>query len=151
QLIRYADVLLMLAECEVEVGSLERARELVNLVRERAANCAQGPVDGPLTVPIDHASITWATYDVQPWPDPWTDKDLSRERVRRERRLELATEGHRIFDLRRWGILEETVENYRAYESTVINNVGGQDVRIADLDAAEDVQPRHYVFPLPST
>ena len=151
QLIRYADVLLMLAECEVEVGSLERARELVNLVRERAANCAQGPVDGPLTVPIDDASITWATYDVQPWPDPWTDKDLSRERVRRERRLELATEGHRIFDLRRWGILEETVENYRAYESTVINNVGGQDVRIADLDAAEDVQPRHYVFPLPST
>jgi hypothetical protein len=57
-LIRYADVLLMLAECEVEVGSLERARELVNLVRERAANCAQGPVDGPLTVPINDASIT---------------------------------------------------------------------------------------------
>jgi hypothetical protein len=29
--------------------------------------------------------------------------------------------------------------------------VGGQPVRIADLDAAEDVQPRHYLFPLPST
>ncbi|HLT80777.1 MAG TPA: RagB/SusD family nutrient uptake outer membrane protein [Cyclobacteriaceae bacterium] len=151
QLIRYADVLLMLAECEVEVGSLERARELVNEVRTRAANCAQGPVGGPLSVPIDHASITWATYDVGTYDDVWTDKDAAREAVRRERRLELATEGHRIFDLRRWGILEETVEAYRAYESTVTNVVGGQTVRIADLDDAEDVQPRHYVFPLPST
>ncbi len=32
-LIRFADVMLMLAEAEVEVGSLEKARELVNLVR----------------------------------------------------------------------------------------------------------------------
>jgi len=42
-LIRYADVLLMLAECEVELGNLERARDLVNMIRERAGACAQGP------------------------------------------------------------------------------------------------------------
>ena len=42
-ILRYADVLLMLAECEVELGNLIRARELVNRVRSRAANCAQAP------------------------------------------------------------------------------------------------------------
>jgi starch-binding outer membrane protein, SusD/RagB family len=152
EFIRYADVLLMLAECEVEVGSLERARELVNMVRARAANCAQGPNGGPLTVPINDASITWANYEVGQYLTPWTGQQaMAREAVRRERRLELATEGHRIFDLRRWGILETTVTAYRAYESTVTNVVGGQTVRVADLDGATPVTAKHYVFPLPST
>lgn len=153
EFIRYADVLLMLAECEVEVGTLERARELVNMVRERAGNCAQGPNGGPLTVPIDDASITWANYAVGLYTSAWTDQATAREAVRRERRLELATEGHRIFDLRRWGynVLESTVNAYRAYESTVTNVVGGTTVRIADLDAADAIQPKHIVFPLPST
>lgn len=150
ELIRYADVLLMLAECEVEVGTLERARELVNMVRERAGNCAQGPNDGPLTVPIDDPSITWANYAVGLYTSAWTDPAVAREAVRRERRLELATEGHRIFDIRRWRILEATVTAYRAYEKTVTNVVAGQTVRIADLDGAEDVEAKHYVFPLPS-
>lgn len=153
ELIRYADVLLMLAEAEVDApnGDLEKARKYVNMVRKRAGNCAQGPNGGPLTVPINDASITWATYNVSEYPGPWADKDVAREAVRRERRLELATEGHRIFDLRRWGVLENTVNAYRAYESTVTNTVGGKVVRIADLDAASPVQARHYAFPLPST
>ena len=151
ELIRYADVLLMLAEAEVEVGTLERARELVNMVRDRAGNCAQGPNGGPLSVPIDDAAITWANYSVGLYTAAWTDQAAAREAVRRERRLELATEGHRIFDLRRWGILEQAVTAYRTYESTVTNVVGGTTVRIADLDGAEDVEAKHYVFPLPST
>lgn len=141
EFIRYADVLLMLAECEVEVGSLERARELVNLVRKRAGNCAQGPVGGSVTVPINDASITWATYKVGEYTAAWTNKDAARDAVRRERRLELATEGHRIFDLRRWGVLETTVNNFRAYEKTVIKGA---------LDAVGPVEARHYLFPLPS-
>lgn len=151
ELIRYADVLLMLAEAEVELGNLETARELVNDVRERAGNCAQGPVGGPLTVPINDPSINWANYAVGLYTTVWTDPVLAREAVRRERRLELATEGHRIFDLRRWGVLEETINAYRAYETEVTNSVNGQTVRISDLDAAEPVQARHYVFPLPGT
>ncbi|MEK7255037.1 MAG: RagB/SusD family nutrient uptake outer membrane protein, partial [Bacteroidota bacterium] len=51
--IRYSDVLLMLAECEVELNNLERARELVNMIRSRAASCAQGAAGG--AVPIDDA------------------------------------------------------------------------------------------------
>ena len=45
-MIRYADLLLMIAECEIEVGSLDNARTLVNLVRARAANAAGFVMDG---------------------------------------------------------------------------------------------------------
>lgn len=151
EFIRYADVLLMLAEAEVELNNLERARELVNEVRDRADNCAQGPVGGALSVPINDPSITWANYMVGEYTLPWVDQDAAREAVRRERRLELATEGHRIFDLRRWGILAETIDAYRAYEMTVTNVVNGTTVRISDLDDADPVGPEHYAFPLPST
>jgi hypothetical protein len=154
ELIRYADVLLMLAECEVEVGSLSRARDLVNMVRKRAGNCAQGPNGGPLAVPINDSRITWATYKVSEYPSDhvsFSTKDLAREAVRRERRLELATEGHRIFDLRRWGVLETTIEKFRAYEKTVVNTVNGTDVRIGIIDNAGPVSAKHYVFPIPST
>lgn len=152
EFIRYADVLLMLAEAEVETnGDLNEARRLVNMVRERAGNCAQGPNGGPLAVPIDDPAITWATYKVGTYDDPWTDQAAARAAVRRERRLELGTEGHRMFDLRRWGVLEEVVTAYMAYEKTVVNNVNGTDVRIGDLDAAGAVLPRHYAFPIPST
>lgn len=152
EFIRYADVLLMLAEAEVESnGSLEEARRLVNLVRERAGNCAQGPNGGPAAVPIDDPSITWATYKVEQYPGPWTNQEDARQAVRRERRLELGTEGHRLFDLRRWGVLEQVVTAYMDYEKTVVNNVNGTDVRIGALDAAGPVLPRHYAFPIPST
>lgn len=157
EFIRYADVLLMLAECEVEIGSLERARELVNMVRKRAGNCAQGPAfkadgsGGPLAVPINDARITWATYKVSEYTAAWGNKDAARDAVRRERRLELGTEGHRIFDLRRWGILETTVNAYRAYEKNLTNIVRGVEVRIADLDAAAPIEVKHQRFPLPNT
>lgn len=151
ELIRYADVLLLLAEAEVEIGSLEEARRLVNLVRERARNCAQGPNDGPLQVPIDDPSITWATYNVGLYNDTWTDQAVAREAVRRERRLELGTEGHRLFDLRRWGVLEQVIPAYVAYESTVTNIVNDVEVRTAALDAIGDILPRHNAFPLPSS
>lgn len=140
EFIRYSDVLLMLAECEVEVGSLETAREYVNMIRTRAGNCAQGPVDGPLQVAIDDASITWANYSVGTYDDAWTDQSAARDAVRRERRLELGTEGHRLFDLRRWGVLEETMSAFHAFEA---DKVGGALLGVAAVEA------KHYAFPLP--
>ncbi|MBK8633705.1 MAG: RagB/SusD family nutrient uptake outer membrane protein [Saprospiraceae bacterium] len=151
EFIRYADVLLMLAECEVEIGSLERARELVNMIRDRADNCAQGPVGGPLVLTdIKDARITWANYEVKPYTAAWSDKAAARDAVRRERRLELAFEGHRLFDLRRWGTLEPTINAYRAYETKLTNMVNGVEVRIAELDGADAPAAKHYAFPLPS-
>ena len=138
-LLRYADVVLLLAEAEVEVGNLEAARALVNEVRTRAGSCAQGPVDN-IEVAIDDASITWANYQIGTYDAPWTDADAARTAVRMERRLELAMEGHRFFDLRRWGIAEQVLNSYLEVEQT----------RRAYLTAASPYTARHQWYPLPT-
>ena len=55
------------------------------------------------------------TYD-----SPWTDQDTARKAVRFERRLELAMEGHRTFDSRRWGVAETVINQYIPKEAEVI-------------------------------
>ena len=105
-LIRYADVLLWAAEAEVEVGSLVRAKDLVNLVRARAANPA-GRVQG------SPANYQIGLYVAFP------DQAYGREAVRFERRLELAMEGHRFFDLVRWGIAAPVLNTYIAKEKSL--------------------------------
>ena len=105
-MIRYADVLLWAAECEVEVGTLEKARELVNIVRARAANPA-GWVQGS---PANYKVGLYTSFSSQP---------IARDAVRFERRLEFAMEGHRFFDLVRWGIAASTLNAYVAKEKTL--------------------------------
>ena len=114
-LMRFADVLLMAAEAEVEIGSLENARGYVNQVRSRAANMSylQDPGGG------DAANYVIGTYDTA-----WTDQAVARQAVRFERRLELAMEGHRLFDLRRWGVAESVINTYTANEARTIPNFG---------------------------
>jgi starch-binding outer membrane protein, SusD/RagB family len=148
QLIRLADVMLMLAECEVEIGSLDRAEDLVNEIRIRAGNCAQGlstnAGSASITNNIDDAAITWADYEIAPYPDGTfaADKDAAREMVRLERRLELALEGHRFFDLKRWGF---------TYASTVLNNyVAVEKARRSYLAGAATFSEKNMSFPLPT-
>lgn len=100
-LIRYADVLLWAAECEVETGSLEKARGYVNQIRARAANPATW-VKLPDGTPA-------ANYVIGLYNAPWTDQGVARKAVRFERRLELAMEGHRFFDLVRYGNAAEVL------------------------------------------
>jgi hypothetical protein len=107
-LMRFAEVLLMAAEVEVEVGSLEKAREYVNLIRNRAGNPA-GFVSNPDGTPA-------ANYVIDEYTTAWTDQAAARKAVRFERRLELAMEGHRFFDLVRWGIAAETLNKYLEVE-----------------------------------
>lgn len=137
-ILRYADVLLMLAECEVEIGSLERARELVNIVRARAAGCAQGP-DGPTA--LDDAGITWATYSVGTYDAAWTNQAVARQAVRMERRLELALEGHRFFDLKRYGTAKEVINRYQDVEKT----------KRTYMQAGNNFEDKHMLFPIPFT
>lgn len=141
-LYRFADMLLLLAEAEVESGSLENARTIVNLIRARAAVRVQGPGTDRATiaVPIDDPRITWATYRVGQYTTPWTNQADARTRVRYERRAELAMEGHRFFDLRRWGIAEATLNTYLTAEKT----------RRLYLAAAEPLTSRHRWFPIPA-
>jgi len=115
-IIRYADVLLMLAEAEVELGNLERARALVNQVRNRAkSGCI---VRNPDNTPA-------ANYRVEPYNTPWTSKEFATKAVRFERRIELGMEGHRFFDLVRWGIAEQELNAYYAKEGTLRSYLQG--------------------------
>jgi hypothetical protein len=140
-LFRYADMLLLLAEAEVEAGNPDDARIIVNRIRARAGVVAQGPgTDADdIAVPIDDPSITWADYEIGEYPGPW-DQEFARQAVRYERRLELAMEGHRFFDLRRWGIAEQVINEYIAEEAT----------RRAYLTGATPLGARHSLYPIPA-
>ncbi|HTI04531.1 MAG TPA: RagB/SusD family nutrient uptake outer membrane protein [Gemmatimonadales bacterium] len=118
---RYADLLLMDAEAKVETSDLVGALALVNQVRARAGVTAQGcgagstdaalaakwpgcAGDDRLAVPINDPSIGWAKYKVGQYViGDWPTQARARDAVRIERRLELAMEGQRFFDLRRYG------------------------------------------------
>ena len=145
-LFRYADLLLLVAEAEVEAGSVENARAIVNQIRARAGVMGQGPgADrATLAVPINSASITWATYRIGLYP-AFANQTAAREAVRNERRLELAMEGQRFFDLRRWGTAEAVLNAY-------VNGVGGgaEKTRRVYLSAAEPLTARHRWYPIPS-
>ncbi|WP_439696742.1 RagB/SusD family nutrient uptake outer membrane protein [Mucilaginibacter sp. AW1-7] len=114
-LIRYADVILWAAECEVEVGSLSKAMELVNMVRNRAANpigfvYLNSPYSaGTATYTVQSVATRAANYNVKPYTS-FPDQAYARKAVRFERKLELAMEGHRFFDLQRWGSAYQTAE-----------------------------------------
>jgi hypothetical protein len=114
-IIRFAEVLLWAAECEVEVGSLEKARALVNRVRQRAK-------DGCMVM---NGNAPAANYSMDIYNTPWTDKNFARNAVRFEERLELSMEGHRFFDLVRWGIAAEYINKYLSTERTRIEHLKG--------------------------
>ena len=63
---------------------------------------------------------------------------VARKAVRFERRLELAMEGHRSFDLRRWGNAEQIINTYIAKEAETIITFGKGQV----------YQAKHNVFPI---
>ena len=79
-------IILWLAEAEVELGDLERARELVNLIRARAANpdsfvprAIQGTDRNDFTIVDGEAA---ANYEISEYTDPWTDQATARKAVR---------------------------------------------------------------------
>jgi starch-binding outer membrane protein, SusD/RagB family len=118
-IIRFADVLLWAAECAAEANELTAAKDYVNLVRGRAANTSgwvykNSDYDAPTatyktkTTPADNYNIS--TYTSFP------DKAFAVKAIRFERRMELGMEGHRFFDLVRWGIAAPTINAYIARE-----------------------------------
>src|SRR6266851_3514233 len=161
---RYADMLLLLAEAEVEAGSLENARAIVNSIRARAAAASQGcgsadttitnryascVGDTRLAVPLqanapntlDSLQTAWAKYKIGLYTIPWTVQATARQAVHYERRLELAMEGQRFFDLRRWGGSDTVVANYISKEKT----------RIPYLTLAATYSlPKFLYYPIPS-
>ncbi|ROS87547.1 MULTISPECIES: RagB/SusD family nutrient uptake outer membrane protein [Muribaculaceae] len=111
QLIRYADLLLYKAEALIEIGGsgLEEARTLINRVRTRAMNSDY--VKDFYDQTKDAANYKIGLYPASVW-----NQDYARQALRTEMRLEKAMEGERFFDLVRWGIAKETMNNYFAAE-----------------------------------
>ncbi|MFD2934644.1 RagB/SusD family nutrient uptake outer membrane protein [Spirosoma flavum] len=108
-IIRFADVLLMAAEAEIEVGSLETARTYINMIRTRASNKAGF---------VKNADGTNAAqYIISNYTTPFADKAAARTAVQFERKLELSGEGHRFYDLVRWGVAAPVLNAFLAYES----------------------------------
>lgn len=127
-LIRLADIYLMAAECAVETNDLTRALFLVNKVRARAAL---------LPPKTNAAGAIAANYKVSQYPG-FADQPYARNAVRFERRLELALEGHRFFDLARWGTIKTTMEGYFGFEGKYFQYLRGITI-----------ENRDSYFPLP--
>ncbi|WGQ12135.1 RagB/SusD family nutrient uptake outer membrane protein [Pedobacter gandavensis] len=113
-IIRLADVYLMAAECEVEAGSIPNALTLVNKVRDRASKLPKKQIGG----------VDAAAYRVSPYL-AFPDQVYARNAVRFERRLELSLEGHRFYDLVRWGIAKQRMNQYFLFEGGFFNYLQG--------------------------
>ncbi|QMU30716.1 RagB/SusD family nutrient uptake outer membrane protein [Adhaeribacter radiodurans] len=113
---RYSDVILMAAEAEAQAGSLENALTHVNTIRTRAGS--QATIDGLNKVGTS-TSGPLGNYKVGLY-SAFAGKEDAMKAIMEERKLELAMEGHRKFDLVRWGIAAETLNAYVTFEKTYI-------------------------------
>ena len=114
-IMRYADLLLMRAEIAVEESDLGTALSLVNQVRARARDMSYLQAIGGGGDAANYVIDEYASF---------ADQDEARKAVRFERRLELAMEGHRLFDLRRWGVAADVINTYVQNEARTIDNFG---------------------------
>ena len=109
-IIRYDEVLLIQAEAYIELGQHALALPLINQVRARAAAS---------TGRLKKLNGSFASnYNVQPYPAAGWTQAYARQALQWERRMEFATEGHRFFDLVRWGIAAPTLNGYITIEKT---------------------------------
>ena len=159
--LRYAHVLLWRAECYVEEGSFEKARELVNMVRERAKGSKQvmGLYTGklftaggalPAGATVDNSKPA-GNYKVEPYPAghvAFSSKANAREAVRLEIRLEFATEGQRFFDLRRWGQFTDPV-NGQPYDVYVMNDYITRDNEFRTVMKGVKYAEKNRYWPVP--
>lgn len=115
-LIRLADVLLMLSEAYNENGELSKAVIELNKVRTRSN--MPGINSGPSFLAVGN-------------------KQDMQKRISHERKIELAAEGHRYFDLKRWNQLEEFSNNY------IEKSIVGENL------VTRGYQSRHILWPIP--
>ncbi len=139
--IRFADVLLMSAEAEAELGNYAQAETYVNFVRARAAKPASWlytyinntkPMAGFTTTPAAH-------YVVGTYSAGYFTASTALPAIYFERKLELACEGNRFFDLARWGIAAQTLNAYYQFEGKITG----------DLSTGSFTAGKNEYYPIP--
>jgi len=108
--IRYGDLLLMKAEALIELNKLPEAMDIINAIRARAMNAES------LSRIKDDSGNDTGDWNIGQYTDLGS-QDNARKILRWERRMELAFESKRFFDLVRWGIAAETMNSYFSNES----------------------------------
>lgn len=108
--LRYADVLLMRAEALIQLndGRIDEAVRLINRVRNRAAQS--------LSVIADYPSQYGVKFNVKPYTGSYSQAEALKM-LKFERRVELAMECDRFFDLVRWGEADQVLNKYYAEET----------------------------------
>jgi hypothetical protein len=120
EVIRYADVLLMKAEALIQMGQETAALPLINMVRQRAMNSTALLVQANGTPTSNYHMDIYKPGVNCTWTNAYALQALMFER-----RLEFAMEGYRFFDLVRWGIAAQYLNNYFAVETTRTPHLAG--------------------------
>ena len=115
---RYADVLLMRAEAQAQLGNTPEAIKLVNRVRQRALDMKTS------SIVAKYAAKYNVHYAVGMYEGSYS-KDEAMKIIKMERRLELAMESERFFDLVRWGDAEQVINKFYNEESKRLNFLTG--------------------------
>lgn len=127
-LLRYAEVLLNKAEALAELGRIDDALEPLNEVRERVNLPAKTRADAP-------------------------DYDAFMKLLRKERCCELAAEGFRFWDLRRWGLATEVIDGKSVHGVKISRRTTGT-LTYATVDAdggnVRTYQERYNYFSIPA-
>ena len=134
--LRYTDVMLMRAEALIELNRLDEAEKIINDIRGRAALSVN-----------KHISYAKDQCEIAQYPDNYfTSKEVARKCLRWERRLEMAMENGRFFDLRRWGIASKTLNAYFLTEQNDVyeGQTYGQYYKDAHFTAG-----KNEFFPIP--
>ena len=143
RIMRLGHVILWAAEAKMELGKLEESRALINRLRARAANPAgfvPGATQGATRPEYTLTGTPGANYNVGQYTEAWTSQATARQAVRYETRLETAMEGTRFFDLQRWGVQNEVLNDYLARESKY---------RVY-LQGKKFTSPKNEFYPIPT-
>ena len=138
RLLKLSHVILWLAECEAELGNLTAAENYVNMIRNRAKKGS-----------VQDASIP---YKVEPYPVGTflvNGVGFAKNAVYMESRLEFAMEGHRFFDLVRWGIAEKVLNKYVQEEAVPGTEPSGRKFNKRTYLAGKVFTSKNNYYPLP--
>lgn len=131
---RLAEIYLNYAEAMYYCGNEEVARTYVNYVRERARNMV-GAQEGSINM----------------LPDVTESGEALLKKIQQERKVELAFEEHRFFDVRRWKIAESTQVGQFHGIQIVKNEDGTKEYSVINLGNERDFDAsKHYLVPIPN-